>query len=106
MMKLVAKNDLVVEDDDRLKQWIVGLYDESGYNVCQVDMLAGEHAQRASGIQPQVLAHYHENLGSLEQEEICTRLCDAIEQAFNRHPEDLDHFHRVIEHDPEFAFEI
>ena len=69
-------------------------------------MLAGEREHQDTRMFPKVLAHYHEDLGSLEQEEICSRLCDAIEQAFNRHPEDLAHFHRVIEHEAEFSIDI
>jgi hypothetical protein len=55
---------------------------------------------------PKVLSHYHESLSSCEQSEICARLCDAIEQEFHAHPEDLSHFYRVIEHNKEFSFDI
>ena len=32
-MKLIAKNDVVTENDGPAEQWIIGLYDETGYNV-------------------------------------------------------------------------
>jgi hypothetical protein len=105
-MKITAKNDLVVDTQNAEKQWVVGLYDETGYNLCQVDMFAASKEDNTRQMAPQVVSHYHEDLSSCEQAEICARLCDAIEQAFNDHPEDLSHFYRVIEHTKEFSFEI
>ena len=109
-MKLIAKNDLVVESASGVEQWIIGLYDDGGYNVCQVDMLAGPEPQPGERedcrMAPAVLAHYHEQLTSMEQQEICSRLCGAIESAFGRHPEDLAHYHHVIEHETPFLVDV
>ena len=105
-MRVIAKNDLVVESKQKLEKWVVGLYDEGGYNLCQVDMMSGRQGDKESEMSPAVLPHYHEGLQALEREEICASLSGAIEQAFKQHPEDLDHFHHVIEHEREFYFEI
>lgn len=109
-MKLTAQNDLVVEGDAGIEQWIIGLYDQGGYNVCQVDMLAGPatagEQQEDNRMAPAVIGHYHESMNTMEEQEICARLSGAIERAFVAHPEDLLHYHHVLEHEGSLSIDI